>query len=145
MPLVTISSSPEVWERGKPEQGLFCLLDTPPHGVWMVDDGVSENFQARFRALATRSGVALGCPRGADAEDFWLHRLYLDLLENNSDQLFAASKEGGMIKRVCVASATFCSRLERKALLEPLRTNPNFLAIEALHKSLSDTYAEVVG
>ena len=29
--------------------------------------------------------------------------------------------------------------------LEPLRTKPNFLAIEALHKSLSDTYAEVVG
>jgi hypothetical protein len=38
------------------------------------------------------------------------------LLENNSDQLFAASKEGGVILRVCVASATFCSRLERKAL-----------------------------
>ena len=29
--------------------------------------------------------------------------------------------------------------------LEPLRTNPSFLAIEALHQSLRDTYAEVVG
>jgi hypothetical protein len=38
------------------------------------------------------------------------------LLENNSKELVAASKEGGMIRRVCVASATFCSRLERKAL-----------------------------
>jgi ribosome-binding protein aMBF1 (putative translation factor) len=47
------------------------------------------------------------------------------LLENRSDQLFAASKEGGVIRRVCVASATFSSRLERKALkaLEPARDN----------------------
>ncbi len=42
--------------------------------------------------------------------------LYLDLLKNDSDQLFAATKEGGIILRVCMASATFCSRLERKAI-----------------------------
>jgi hypothetical protein len=103
-------------ERKKPGQGFFSLLSAPPHGLWDYSDGVSENFQARFRVLAARAGLALGCPNGADAEDFWLRRLYLDLVENNSDQLFAASKEGGMILRVCVASATFCSRLERQAL-----------------------------
>ena len=108
---------PEIWaERGQPGQGLFCLLQPPETGLWMLGDGVSENFQARFRALATRAGVALGRPKNTDTEDFWFHRLYLDLLENNSDQLFAASKEGGMILRVCVASATFCSRLEKRAL-----------------------------
>jgi len=107
---------PEVWEKGKPEQGLFCLLKCPAIGLWTISDGVSEHFQARFRALASRAGIALGAQKGTDPEDFWLHRLYLDLLENRSDQLFAASKEGGMIPRVCVASSTFCSRLERVAL-----------------------------
>ena len=92
------------------------MLKAPETCLWIVSDGVSENFQERFRALAARAGVALGCPKDTDAEDFWLHRLYLDLVENNSDQLFAASKEGGVILRVCVASATFCARLERKAL-----------------------------
>jgi hypothetical protein len=107
---------PEVWERGKPEQGLFCLLDTPPHGIWTVSDGVNENFQARFRALAARAGRAVGAPSDSDPEDLWLHHLWLDLREAYSDQLFAASKEGGVILRLCVASATFCSRLEKKAL-----------------------------
>ena len=110
---------PEIWaEKGKPGQGLFCLLKAPETGLWIVSDGVSENFQARFRALAARASVALGCAKDTDAEDFWLHRLYLDLLENNSDQLFVASKEGGAIRRVCVASGTFCARLERNALQE---------------------------
>jgi hypothetical protein len=109
---------PEGWARGKPEQGLQCLLDTPPHGVWnYCSDGVSENFRERVRLCVAEAGRALpDCPKGTDAEDFWLHRLYGDLLENNSDQLFCASDEGGMIVSVCVASATFCARLERKAL-----------------------------
>jgi hypothetical protein len=114
----TYKEHPEVWEIGKPEQGCFCLLHTPTCGVWTLGDGVSENFQERFRVLAARAGVTLGSPKDADPEDFWLHRLFLDLRENNSKQLFAASEEGGMIRRVCVASATFCARLERKVLKE---------------------------
>lgn len=113
----TYEEHPEVlYEKGKPEQGPFCLLKCPETGLWTLGDGVNENFQARFRALAVRAGLALGCSTGTDAEDLWLHRLYLDLLENNSEQLFAASKEGGVILRVCVASATFCARLEKKTL-----------------------------
>jgi hypothetical protein len=109
---------PEGWEKGKPEQGLVCLLDTPPYGVWNYDDGgVSENFLERARLCVGEAGRALpDYPKGTDAEDYWLHRLYLDLVENKSDQLFAVSKEGGMILSVCVASATFCSRLQRAAL-----------------------------
>jgi hypothetical protein len=109
---------PEVWvNRENPVQRHFCLLDTPPHGVWDYDDGVSENFLERVRLCVAEAGRALpDYPKGADPEDFWLHRLYLDLLKNNSDSLFCASKEGGMIVSVCVASATFCARLERQAL-----------------------------
>lgn len=114
----TYRKHPEGWERGKPDQGMICLLDTPPHGVWNYSDGVSENFRERLRLCVAEAGRALpGYPKGTDAEDFWLHRLYLGLLENNSEQLFAASQDGGMIVSVCVASATFCSRLERKAMV----------------------------
>ena len=104
-------------ERGKPEQGRFCLLKMPECGIWNISSGVSENFHEGFRALAARSGVALGCPEGVDPEDFWLDSLFHDLLENRSDLLLAAERgKGGMIKRVCEASDTFCARLERKAL-----------------------------
>jgi len=105
-----------MYERGRPEKGPFCLLKMPECGIWNVSSGVSENFQERFRTLAVRAGLALGCPEDTHAEDFWLHLLFQDLLENRSRLLFAAKKgEGGMIRRVCEASATFCTRLERKA------------------------------
>lgn len=111
---------PEGWERGKPGQGLICLLDTPPHGVWnYTNDGISEIFFERARLCIAEAGRTLPeYPKGADPEDFWLHRLYLDLLKNNSDLLFCAHMEGGMILSVCVASATFCARLERQTLAD---------------------------
>ena len=102
--------------HGKPEQGPFCLLHTPKSGLWLLYGGPNENLRARFEALATRTGIKLGSPRGIEPLDFWLHRLFLDLRENGSGELLAASDEGGMIRRVCAASATFCSRLEKKAL-----------------------------
>jgi len=88
----------------------------PECGLWNISGGVSENFQARFRALASRAGVALGSPKGTAPEDSWLHHLYLDLRENDSKHLIVASRDGGVISRVCKASGTFCARLERKAL-----------------------------
>jgi hypothetical protein len=60
----------------------------PETGLWMLSDGVSENFLERVRTLAARAGVTLGSPRDTDPEDFWLHRRYLDSLGNNGDQLF---------------------------------------------------------
>jgi len=85
--------------------------------MWNYSDGVSENFLERARLCVAEAGrVLTDFPKDADAEDFWLHRLWLDLRETNSEQLFAASEEGGMIVSLCVASATFCARLERKAL-----------------------------
>jgi len=130
----------EIWgEKGKPGQGVFCLLKAPETGLWILGDGVSENFQARVRTLAARAGVTLGCPKDTDAEDFWFHWLYRDLLENNSDQLIAASKEGGVIGRVCVASATFCARLERKALHNPASANQR----EDLHDAILKKKARV--
>ena len=97
--------------------GPYCLLKTPEYGVWMLDDGVSENFLERFQTLAARVGVALRAPKGSDPRDVWLHGLFHYLLANRSKLLICADKgKGGIILRVCEASATFCSRLERKAL-----------------------------
>lgn len=97
--------------------GPFCLLKTPECGVWMLSNGVNENFLERFQAVAARAGVALRVPKDTDPTDRWLHWLFDYLLGNKSKQLFAAERgKGGMILRVCEASATFCSRLERKTL-----------------------------
>jgi hypothetical protein len=93
-------------------------LKAPETGRWVFGTGgVSENFRERVHLCVAEAGRALpDYPKGTDPEDFWLHRLWLDLLENNSDSLLCASKEGGMILSICVASATFCVRLEREAL-----------------------------
>ncbi len=112
---------PEGWERGKPEQGLVCLLETPPCGLWNYSSaGISENFFERVRLSIAEAGRTLpDYLKGTDPEDFWLYRLYLDLVKNESDLLLSTSTEGGMILSVCVASATYCARLERQAIKQP--------------------------
>src|SRR5271169_2769611 len=65
----------------------------PESGLWNISSGVSENFHARFRALASRAAIAIGSPKGTAQEDFWLHRLYLDLRENGSKHLVVASRD----------------------------------------------------
>ncbi len=120
--------------KGELEQGPFCPFPAPEFGLWGLG-GMNENFQERFRTLATRAGAALGCLQGTDRLNFWLHRLFLYLRERHSEELLVpkggelwtpkkggrgkellAATQGGMIRRVCVTSATFCSWLERKAL-----------------------------
>jgi hypothetical protein len=137
---------PVGWEKGKPEQGCICLLETPPHGVWnYCSDGISENFFERVRLCVAEAGHALpDYPKDMDPEDFWLHRLYLDLRKNNSDLLFAAHEEGGMILSVCVASATFCARLDRKAIAgaDGLRTGEK--QAESFRAQNSDKTAQSV-
>lgn len=92
-------------------------LNSPETGRWIISDGISENFRERVRNCLAKAGVVLGCPNGTDPEDFWLHRLYLDLFEHHSELLFSATKESGMILSVCAASSTFCSRLDRKGVV----------------------------
>jgi hypothetical protein len=126
------SAHPEVLERGKPNQGIYCLLIAPKAGVWMCGGGVSENFLGRARLLFAHAGV-VGCPKDTDPEDHWLHRLYLNLCEENSKLLLCDDERqpngtldesqgrqcGNAILSVCVASATFCAQLERKSLRQP--------------------------
>lgn len=102
-------------ETGFPGVGYFCLLTAPP-GLWQYSCGVDDNFRERFRALATRAGIALGCPEEVDAEDFWLHWLYVDMRKNNSELLTGRSADTDTIARVSKASATFSSRIEKQVL-----------------------------
>jgi hypothetical protein len=99
-------------------------------GRWSVSGGPNENFRARFEETATRSGYALDPRPGAGGLDFWLHRLFLDLLElddlrNDRSPLVVGQKDkGGIIRDVCGASATYCSRLGREALDQEAETPP---------------------
>jgi hypothetical protein len=113
-------------DRANPERGRYCLLQMPECGIWHISDGPGENFQERFRTLATRAGLALGCPEGIAPEDFWLHSLFESMIENRSKLLHCAKRgEGGVILRVCEASATFSARLERNALVTNLDRERN--------------------
>lgn len=105
-----------------PDEGLpFSLLEKSEYG-WVISSGPGEDFLERFNVVATRAGGALGPPQGTKPIDFWLHRLYRDLLENDSRYLWATvnmvteKQCGGTIPLVCEASAIFCSRLEKEAL-----------------------------
>ena len=76
--------------------------------------GYSEEFKARFEAVATRAGIALNPIKRSDALGLWLHRLFQHLQKHNSNFLFGSYREDkGIVKTVCTASATYCARLER--------------------------------
>jgi hypothetical protein len=87
-------------------------------GQWHLSEGVNESFHERFEVEATRAGIALRSTASAEAGDVWLHHVFLDLLERKSKLLFVASKDGGIVVRVCEASALYCARLEKQALVE---------------------------
>jgi hypothetical protein len=86
-------------------------------GECSVSEGVNEVFRERFLVEATRAGIALGSILKGEASDIWIHHVFSYLLEHSSKLLFAASKEGGMILRACEASAIYCARLEKEALI----------------------------
>lgn len=96
--------------------GLFCLLYRLETGRWDVTEGPNRDFKARFEALATRAGIELGSPTGTLPLYFWLHSLSVHLRRTDSKELFARCDTGGIITNTCQSSATFCSRLEKKAL-----------------------------
>jgi hypothetical protein len=87
-------------------------------GQWHLSEGVNESFREGFEVEATRAGIALRSTVSGEAGDVWLHHVFLDLLEHKSKLLFAASKDGGIVVRVCEASALYSARLEKQALVK---------------------------
>lgn len=87
-------------------------------GDWKLSQSIHENFRERFEVEATRAGIALGSDLTGDPLALWLHHVFFDLLKHNSKLLFAATEEGGVVVRVCEASALYCARLEKQALIE---------------------------
>jgi hypothetical protein len=87
-------------------------------GLWHVSDGVNESFHERFEVEATRAAIALRSTVLGKPGDVWLHHVFLDLLGHQSKLLFAATNEGGIVLRVCEASAIYCARLEKQALVD---------------------------
>ncbi len=87
-------------------------------GQWELSKSIHENFRERFEVEATRAGIALGSNLTGELLALWLHHVFSDLLQHKSKLLFAATEEGGVIVRVCEASALYCARLEKKALVK---------------------------
>jgi plasmid stabilization system protein ParE len=117
--------------RERVNLSVYGNYEKHPHGEWTynrhevsvdlgdiiaVEHGVSKDLEEQFRALATRAGKALH-PNHTNPESHWLDRVYVYLLKHNKPGLFLVSEKGGTILRVCAASATLCSRLERHALV----------------------------
>ena len=121
------SERPKAWKRAG-DMMLTRLMELkepsagPQYGEWRLIGGPNENLRARFETLGADAGIALGSPPGTEPLDFWLHRLFLDLLEHKSSELFAARKdEGGFINRVCIASGTYCARLQKEGSVRKAR------------------------
>jgi hypothetical protein len=111
--------------RGKISDLYLYAYRASESSRWRFGGGATEDFRERVCTLAVEASIAIGSPKGADREDFWLHRLYLHLRETKSTYLFEQNilqsseenfpKYGGGIRHVCKASVSFCSQLERKA------------------------------
>jgi hypothetical protein len=87
-------------------------------GQWHLSDSIHEDFRERFELEATRAGIALVSHLTGEPLTLWLHQVFSDLLQHKSKYLFGATEEGGIITRVCEASAIYCARLEKHALIE---------------------------
>jgi hypothetical protein len=87
-------------------------------GLWHLSEGMNESFHERFEVEATRAAIALKSSVSGKAGNVWLHHVFQDLLEHQSKLLFAAANEGGIVLRVCEASAVYCARLEKQALVD---------------------------
>jgi len=97
-------------------------------GLWRLSEGVNESFRERFDVEATRAGIALKSAVSGEARDVWLHHVFSDLLEHESKLLSAASNDGGIVMRVCEASALYCARREKQALVDA--TAPALSAVQ---------------
>src|SRR6185437_234525 len=92
------------------------------YGYWLLGNGLNEGFKERFEVAATRAGITLRPSGMGPRLEIWLHDVFLDLLEHRSKLLFAATRDGGgIITRICEASAIHCARLEKTALETEVR------------------------
>jgi hypothetical protein len=87
-------------------------------GHWHLSEGVNESSRERFEVEGTRAGIALASEMTGEPLTIWLHHVFSDLLVHKSALLFAGSEEGGIILRVSEASAIYCARLEKQALID---------------------------
>ena len=87
-------------------------------GRWNLGNNNHESFRERFEVEATREGIALGSHLTGEPFSIWLHHVFSDLLQHQSKLVFSATEESGVIVRVCEASALYCARLEKQALIE---------------------------
>lgn len=101
------SALSEEGERKKFDLGCTSEMDrglgrekVPP--VWGGPGHLTDEFVARFEALATRAALDLEVPKGIAPLRFWL-----ESVERNTNSWFSDW---------CEASAEFCSHLERRAL-----------------------------
>jgi hypothetical protein len=85
-------------------------------GEWQISGAFDEDFEARFSAVASGAGAVLKPPASARPMDFWLRRLYSDLITRRSKQLQLAQHDCAIIESLCAESATFCSRLEHQVI-----------------------------
>jgi hypothetical protein len=113
-------------------------------GSWLLT-GAEFSIQAEFELHATASGIALGIQGVLDPLSFWLHRLFIDLRENRDPQAsrVTGDGDGGYIRTVCKASATFCAKLEKLALenehrLRSTRTQRNHDGPESVTENTDD-------
>ena len=89
------------------------------YGYWLLGNGLNEGFKERFEVAATRAGITLRPSGMGPRLEIWLHDVFVDLVEHRSKLLFAATRDGGgIITRICEASAIHCARLEKKALVD---------------------------
>jgi len=91
---------------------------TKTFGEWSLSSSIHENFREHFEVEATRAGIALEPNVDCEPLEFWLHHVFSDLQHHESKLLLAASDRGGIIVRVCEASALYCVRLEKQALID---------------------------
>jgi len=107
-------NSGDRWLRAYAEYG----DKTKECGQWHLSDSIHENFRERFEVEATRAGIVLSSHPTGEPLTLWLHHVFYDLLRHKSKLLMGANEEGGVIIRVCEASALYCARREKQALIE---------------------------
>lgn len=121
-------------------KGPWCEVPTLGAAILELREGPDEHLKAQLELLATRAGKKLGCPGEVSPLKFWLWNLFMHLRKMKSEHLFAPTNQvqigdnpqsdllkplagltfyrvGGTITNVCVASAIFCARLGKQAVL----------------------------